>query len=167
MRAEARRPTAAPREEPRAGPRRRGFARGVRLGSPGEEELGDEDEEDEVDLADQGRAAFEDELGADPGAGPIVRLLVRQTAVLAAALPGRPPGRDDFGVLLGEAGEDGQPVAQGGARGAAAMETLRVAFEQRPGVPVAAVRRSLARALGADEAASTDAEEYFRRFGAS
>ena len=165
MRAEARQPTAAPREEPRAGPLRRGFARGVRLGPAGEEELGDEDEEDEVDLADQGRAAFEDELSADPDAGPIDRLLARQTAVLAAALPRRPHGRDDFGVRLGEAGEDGQPVAQEGARGAAAMETLRVAFEQRPEVPIAAVRRNLARALGADEAAPAVAEEYPRRFG--
>ena len=111
VRAEARLPAVAPREEPRAGPRRRGLARGVRLGPAGEEELGDEDEEDEVDLADQGRAAFEVELGADPDAGPIDRLLARQTAVLATALSRRPHGRDDFGVRLGEAGEDGQPVA--------------------------------------------------------
>ena len=87
VRAEARLPAAASREEPRAGPRRRGLARGVRLDPAGEEELGGEDEEDESDLVDQGRAAIEDELGADPGAGPIVRLLARQTAVLAAALP--------------------------------------------------------------------------------
>ena len=166
MRAEARPPAVGPRAEPKAGPRRRGLARGVRLDPAGEEELGGEDEEAEDALVDQGRAAIEDELGADPGAGPIVRLLARQTAVLAAALPRRPRERDDFGMLLGEAGEDGQPVVQGGARGAAAMETLRVAFEQRPEVPIAAVRRNLARALGADETAPADAEEYLRRFGA-
>ena len=45
------------------------------------------------------------------------------------------------------------------------METLRVARERRPEVPIAAVRRNLARALGADEAAPADAEEYLRRFG--
>ena len=67
---------------------------------------------------------------------------------------------------MGEGGEDGQPVAQGGARGAAAMETLRTAFEQRPEVPIFAVRRNLARALGADETPPADAEEYLRRFGA-
>ena len=45
------------------------------------------------------------------------------------------------------------------------MEMLGVAFEQRPEVPIVAMRRDLARALGADEATSADAEEYHRRFG--
>ena len=49
----------------------------------------------------------------------------------------RPRERDDIGTLLGEGGEDGQPVAQGGARGAAAMETLRSAVQSVEASPEA------------------------------
>ena len=125
---------------------------------------------DELDEADEWgaaqRQAIEQELGADPGGDPVVRLLARQTAVLTAALGrGQRPGDQGLDVLLGGGDGGGSQGPIGGARGAAALEVLRNRLETRPDLFVTAVRKNMARALGTALDQPTDCEEYTRRHG--